>query len=78
MATMWGLIEMCFADARRADELVADLASRREVRLDPDSALAGFALWPGRAARGVRQAERGGDRRRLVHQAGRAEAQDAA
>ena len=78
MATMWGLIEMCFADAQRAEELVADLTARREVRLDPDTALAGFALWPGRAARGVRQAERRGDRRPLVHPAGRTEAQDAA
>ena len=57
MATMWGLIEICFADARRADELVADLAGRRELRLDPDAALAGFTLFaraqPGREERAL-------------------------
>jgi hypothetical protein len=78
MATIWTLIEMCIADAHRAEDLTRDLVARRELRLDADSALAGFALWPGRTARGVRVAERRGDRRRLVHQQGRAEAQDAA
>jgi hypothetical protein len=60
MATMWGLIEMCLADARRADDLVADLAARRELRLDPDTALAGFALWGGRRA--MREDDRQEDR----------------
>jgi hypothetical protein len=78
MATMWTLIEMCIADARRAEDLTHDLAARRELRLDADTALAGFSLWPGRTARGVRVVERRGDRRRLVLQQGRAEAQDAA
>ena len=45
MATMWTLIEVCIADARRAEDLTSDLTARRELRLDPDSALAGFSLW---------------------------------
>ena len=48
MATMWTLIEMCIADAHRAEELTHDLTARRELRLDADSALAGFSLWGGR------------------------------
>jgi hypothetical protein len=78
MATMWTLIEMCIMDARRAEDLTRDIAARRELRLDPDTALAGFSLWPGTAARRVRRVEPSGERRRLVHPAGRAQAQDAA
>jgi len=47
MSTMWTLIETCFADARRAEDLTRDLTARRELRLDADSALSGFALWGG-------------------------------
>ena len=47
MATMWALIEVCFADTRKAEDLLRDFAARRELRLDPDIALAGFVLWKG-------------------------------
>ena len=65
MATMWSLIEMCFADAHRAEDLTRDLTARRELRLDPESALAGFGLFERTAARSVRDEARHGDRRRL-------------
>jgi hypothetical protein len=78
MATMWGLIQVSLADAARAEELIHDLAARRELRIDPEAALAGFSLWPGRAARDVGRVERREERRRLVHPARRAETQDAA
>ena len=78
MATMWTLIEVCIADAARAEELIRDLAARRELRIDPDTALAGFSLWPGRAARDLRRVESHGERRRLVDPAGQVEEQDAA
>jgi hypothetical protein len=63
MATMWTLIEVSFADARRAEELLAHPASRRELRLATDP-LAGFAIGSeADEVAGVRYA--GGDRRRL-------------
>jgi hypothetical protein len=73
MATLWTLIEVSFSDARRADELLASPASRRELRLDSDP-LAGFAMGshPDKAAAGVRYA--GADRRRLGDPQGQAAA----
>jgi hypothetical protein len=47
MSTMWALIEVCFADARKAEELVGELSARRELRLDPQRALSAFVLWKG-------------------------------
>ena len=48
MSTMWALIEVCFADARKAEDVLRDFSARRELHLDPDTALAGFVLWTGR------------------------------
>ena len=47
MSTMWSLIEVCFADARKAEELLGGLSARRELRLDPQNALSAFVLWKG-------------------------------
>jgi hypothetical protein len=47
MSTMWALIEVCFADARKAEELLGELSARRELRLDPQHALSAFVLWKG-------------------------------
>lgn len=44
MSTMWTLIEVCFSDARRAQDLVSNAAARRQLRLRPDAALAEFGL----------------------------------
>ena len=46
MSTMWALIEVCFADARKAEELLGELSARRELRLDPQRALSAFVLAP--------------------------------
>jgi hypothetical protein len=78
MATMWTLIEMCIADARLAEDLTRDLTARRELRLDPDAALAGFSLGLGTRARGMRKVGSDGERRGLVAQARQDEEQDAA
>ena len=78
MATMWTLIETCVMDADRAEALIHDLAAQRERRLDPETALAGFALWRGRKSRAVRTVDADGERGRLVRPARTAEAQDAA
>jgi hypothetical protein len=47
MSTMWALIEVCFADARKAEDMLGKLSARRELRLDPENALAAFVLWKG-------------------------------
>ena len=47
MSTMWALIEVCFADARKAEEMLGKLSARRELRLDPENSLAAFVLWKG-------------------------------
>ncbi|HEU5288290.1 MAG TPA: hypothetical protein VFV20_07800 [Candidatus Limnocylindria bacterium] len=44
MSTMWTLIDVCFSDARKAQDLVSDAAARRQLRLRPDAALAEFGL----------------------------------
>ena len=47
MSSMWALIEACFADARKAEEMLGDLSAKRELRLDPENALAAFVIWKG-------------------------------
>ncbi len=47
MSSMWALIEVCFADARKAEEMLGELSAKRELRFDPENALAAFALWKG-------------------------------
>jgi hypothetical protein len=44
MATTWELMAICIEDAARAEDLVKELAFRRELRLDPLKALAAFEL----------------------------------
>jgi len=45
MSTTWELVGICFADANRAEELVRELAFRKELRVEPEKALAAFTLW---------------------------------
>jgi hypothetical protein len=44
MATTWDMIESCLRDAVTAEDLVPELAFRRELRLDPQNALDAFEL----------------------------------
>jgi hypothetical protein len=44
MATTWEMIAACIQDAVRAEDLVKELAFRRELRLDPQKALSAFEL----------------------------------
>ena len=44
MATTWEMITVCIQDAVRAEDLVRELAFRRELRLDPQKALSAFEL----------------------------------
>lgn len=44
MATTWELLTVCIDDAVRAEDLVRELAFRRELRLDPNKALSAFEL----------------------------------
>jgi hypothetical protein len=44
MATTWELMAVCIEDAVRAEDLVRELAFRRELRIDPQRALAAFEL----------------------------------
>jgi hypothetical protein len=44
MATTWEMIAVCIQDAVRAEDLVKELAFRRELRLDPQKALSAFEL----------------------------------
>jgi len=44
MATTWEMITVCLEDAVRAEDLVRELAFRRELRLDPQKALSAFQL----------------------------------
>jgi hypothetical protein len=44
MATTWETIAVCLEDAIRAEDLVRELAFRRELRLDPLKALSAFQL----------------------------------
>jgi len=44
MATTWEMIAICMEDAVRAEDLVKELAFRREPRIDPQKALSAFEL----------------------------------
>jgi hypothetical protein len=44
MAATWEMIRVCIQDAVRAEDLVKELAFRRELRLDPQKALSAFEL----------------------------------
>jgi hypothetical protein len=44
MATTWEMIAVCLEDAVRAEDLMTELAFRRELRLDPQKALSAFQL----------------------------------
>jgi hypothetical protein len=44
MATTWEMIAVCIEDAARAEDLVKELAFRRELRVDPQKALSAFEL----------------------------------
>jgi hypothetical protein len=48
MSRTWELMAACIEDAVRAEDLVRELAFRRELRLDPQKALSAFEL--GRAS----------------------------
>jgi hypothetical protein len=49
MSSTWELVGICLADANRAEELVHELAFRKELRVEPEKALAAFTLWRGPA-----------------------------
>ncbi|HJW47864.1 MAG TPA: hypothetical protein VJ726_00445 [Candidatus Limnocylindria bacterium] len=44
MSSTWELMVICIEDATRAEDLARELAFRRELRLDPQKALAAFEL----------------------------------
>jgi len=44
MATTWEMIAVCIEDAVRAEDLVRELAFRRDLRLDPQKALSAFEI----------------------------------
>jgi hypothetical protein len=44
MSSTWELMAVCTRDAARAEDLVRELAFRRELRLDAQKALAAFEL----------------------------------
>jgi hypothetical protein len=44
MASTWELMTICIEDAQRAEDLVREVAFRRELRLDPQKALGAFEL----------------------------------
>jgi hypothetical protein len=44
MSSTWELMAICTRDAARAEDLVRELAFRRELRFDPQKALAAFEL----------------------------------
>jgi hypothetical protein len=44
MSSTWELMAVCIQDAARAEDLVRELAFRRELRFDPQKALAAFDL----------------------------------
>ena len=44
MATTWEMVAICMEDAVRAEDLVRELAFRRDLRLDPQKALSAFKL----------------------------------
>ena len=44
MSSTWELMVVCMEDAARAEDLVRELAFRRELRFDPQKALSAFEL----------------------------------
>ena len=44
MSSTWELMVVCTRDAARAEDLVRELAFRRELRFDPQKALSAFEL----------------------------------
>jgi hypothetical protein len=44
MSSTWELMVVCIEDAARAEDLVRELAFRRELRFDPQQALSAFEL----------------------------------
>jgi hypothetical protein len=44
MATTWEMIAICMEDAVRAEDLVKELAFRRELRIEAQKALSAFEL----------------------------------
>jgi len=44
MSSTWELMVVCIEDAARAEDLMRQLAFRRELRLDPQKALSAFEL----------------------------------
>jgi hypothetical protein len=44
MSSTWELMAVCTRDAALAEDLVRELAFRRELRLDPQKALSAFEL----------------------------------
>jgi hypothetical protein len=44
MSSTWELMAVCIEDAARAEDLVREVAFRRELRLDPQKALSAFEL----------------------------------
>ena len=50
MSSTWELMVVCIEDAARAEDLVRELAFRRQLQLDPQKALSAFELR-GRPAR---------------------------
>ena len=44
MSSTWELMVVCIEDASRAEDLVRELAFRRELRIDTQKALSAFEL----------------------------------
>ena len=44
MSNTWELMAVCIRDAQRAEDLARELVFRRELRRDPQKALAAFEL----------------------------------
>ena len=44
MSSTWELMVVCIEDASRAEDLVSQLAFRRDLRIDPQKALSAFEL----------------------------------
>ena len=44
MSSTWELMAICIEDAARAEDLVTEVAFRRELRVDPQKALSAFEL----------------------------------
>lgn len=51
MTTTLELMAICMKDAARAEDLVREVAFRRQLRLDTQKALSAFELGPARPTR---------------------------